>query len=290
LLVQRVGEPAPIELEVAYKIRETEAYERPDHRRVGVGPEGPAFVSSLQANSPATDAGLEVGDEILEANGEKLYSPMRLVQMVESGNGAPISLVVKRGAENKTLTLTPRQPAKGPVRKGPDGEDIDPPERIYQTGIVWDGSKGRTIAPGPPPQEQLAHSATAMFRTLKAVTSKDSDIKVSHMSSAVGIGGLYYDALSVKGGWRWALAISVLINVNLALLNLLPLPVLDGGHITMALYEAVRKKPLNIRILEYVQISCVLLLFGFMAYVTFFDIGDRVRRGGETTTEIVWES
>ena len=67
---------------------------------------------------------------------------------------------------------------------------------------------------------------------------------------------------------------SVVLNVNLALLNLLPFPVLDGGHITMAILEWIRRKPLNIRILEVVQTACVLLLLGFMVFISFKDTGD----------------
>ena len=54
----------------------------------------------------------------------------------------------------------------------------------------------------------------------------------------------------------------------------LPLPVLDGGHITLAILEAIRRKPANGRIVEIVNTACALLLFGFMLYVSFFDIGD----------------
>jgi len=58
------------------------------------------------------------------------------------------------------------------------------------------------------------------------------------------------------------------------MLNMLPFPVLDGGHITLALIEAVRRKPINIRVLEFVQTACALVLIGFMLYVTFYDVGD----------------
>jgi len=57
-------------------------------------------------------------------------------------------------------------------------------------------------------------------------------------------------------------------------LNLLPLPVLDGGHIVLAFIEALRRKPVNIKVLEMVQSACALLLIGFILYVTFFDVQD----------------
>ena len=67
---------------------------------------------------------------------------------------------------------------------------------------------------------------------------------------------------------------SVILNVNLALLNLLPLPVLDGGHIMLSLIEAVRRRPVSARILNSIQSGFAVLLIGFMIYIAFFDTGD----------------
>ena len=75
-------------------------------------------------------------------------------------------------------------------------------------------------------------------------------------------------------GWRLALWFSVVLNVNLALLNLLPLPVLDGGHILLAIIESIIRKPLQHRVLEWIQNGCAALLIGFMIYVSFFDVLD----------------
>ena len=78
-----------------------------------------------------------------------------------------------------------------------------------------------------------------------------------------------------------ALWFSVVLNVNLAVLNLLPIPVLDGGHITLALVEAARRRPVNVRLLEYVQTACAVLIIGFMLYIAFFDIQDLPWFGGK---------
>ncbi len=55
---------------------------------------------------------------------------------------------------------------------------------------------------------------------------------------------------------------------------MLPIPVLDGGHILLAIIESVRRKPVNMRVLEVVQTSCAVLIVGYMLYVTFFDVQD----------------
>jgi regulator of sigma E protease len=75
-------------------------------------------------------------------------------------------------------------------------------------------------------------------------------------------------------GWRLAFWFSVVLNVNLAMINLLPIPVLDGGHITLALIEGIRRRPVNVRVLEFIQTGCAVMIIGFMLYIAFFDVQD----------------
>ena len=78
---------------------------------------------------------------------------------------------------------------------------------------------------------------------------------------------------------------SVILNVNLALLNMLPLPVLDGGHITLSLIEAVRRRPVSARLLNVIQTGFAVLLISFMLYIAFFDTGDWVRSARDDREE-----
>ena len=64
------------------------------------------------------------------------------------------------------------------------------------------------------------------------------------------------------------------------MLNLLPIPVLDGGHIVLAIIESVRRKPVNMRVLEIIQTGCAVLIIGFMVYIAFFDEQDLFGRSG----------
>ena len=119
-----------------------------------------------------------------------------------------------------------------------------------------------------------------MKNTIGAVLSPRSKVSAQHLSGPVGIMRLYYRLFEHRDGWRLVLWFSVVLNVNLAVLNLLPFPVLDGGHITMALIEGVRRKPLPVKALEMVQVACVLLLFSFIALVTMKDAGDWAGEAG----------
>ena len=121
----------------------------------------------------------------------------------------------------------------------------------------------------------------AIVNTLNAVLSRKSSISVQHMGGPVMMMNAYYHMLSSPQGIRIALWFSVVLNVNLALLNLLPLPVLDGGHITLAIIEGIRRKPMNVRVLEYVQTACALVIIGFMLFIMFFDVQDLPFMGGK---------
>ena len=84
-------------------------------------------------------------------------------------------------------------------------------------------------------------------------------------------------ATFVKTDYRLALDFMILLNINLAILNLLPIPVLDGGHILLALIEKITGKMVNTKVLEWITMTFALLLIGFMIYVSVDDIW---RKGG----------
>jgi regulator of sigma E protease len=88
---------------------------------------------------------------------------------------------------------------------------------------------------------------------------------------------VYSNLFDSEQGWRLVLWFSVVMNVNLALLNMLPLPVLDGGHILLALIEVIRRRPVSAKILNYIQSGFAMLLISFMIFIAFFDISDWVR-------------
>ena len=88
---------------------------------------------------------------------------------------------------------------------------------------------------------------------------------------------VYYLLFESPQGWRLVLWFSVVINVNLALMNMLPIPPLDGSHITLAIIELIRGRPPGERtqwVVERIQIAGTMLVIGFMLFVTVFDVQD----------------
>lgn len=236
----------------------TEGWRRPALRQVGMGPQLTPGIGFVTRGSPGEKAGLKAGDLIISANGKTVSSLDQLAPVLAENSGKDVALIVDRKGKNVPLTLA--IPTANPGN----------PDTIPNLGIDW----GRMTFVHPNPWKQVSDAATSIFRMVDALLSPKSDVKAAHFSGPVGIMRLYYQVFETNYGWQLALSLSVLINVNLALLNLLPFPVLDGGHIVLAIVEGIRRKPINVRLLEVVQTACAILLIGFMLYVTFYDVGD----------------
>ena len=255
-LVERGGQR--LSFAVAPYKAETRGWQRKSTRQVLIYPAQTPIVEKVQPNTPAAEAGLQPHDVIRGYNGTRIYSPAALSDFIETHGGVSVTLQIERAGDPRDITLTPR---------------IAPGEKVPRIGIAWDTTGKMSIA-HPSPIEQVYNSFTSTINTIAAVASPKSDVKLQHLSGPVGIGHVYYLLFKNERGWQLALWFSVILNVNLAILNMLPIPVLDGGHIVLAVVEGIRRKPVNIRLLEYVQTGCAVLIIGYMVYVSFFDIGD----------------
>ena len=176
----------------------------------------------------------------------------------------PLTLTIHRGLESFDRTLLAVKP-------------LAPTNAPPMLGILsWQGDTNISLA-HPGPLEQIEASTTQIFNTFSALFARHGEIGVQQLGGAVMIIRVYSNLFQDEDGWRRVLWFSVILNVNLALLNLLPLPMLDGGHILLALIEAIRRRPSNAAILNYVQNGFAILLISFMVYIAFFDIGDWIR-------------
>jgi len=244
--------------------RETKWYERKALRQIQVGPIQPAVVYEVSSNSPAAAAGLKRGDEIVKINGTNIYSFAAVGHVQTNKDAGDVLFTIKRGNEEFERTLRAEKP-------------MSPTNMPPSFGILsWQGNTNVTLA-HPGPWEQIESSASQIFATVGAVFSKKTDIGVQQLGGAVMIIRVYKNLFENENGWRLVLWFSVILNVNLALLNLLPLPVLDGGHITLSLIEAARRRPVSPKVLNYIQSGFAVVLIGFMLWIAFFDTGDWIR-------------
>jgi regulator of sigma E protease len=243
----------------------TKAWQRKSLRQIRISPAQKAIVAEVLANGPAARAGLKPGDEVLSVNSNRLYHFAGLSDYIEKHPGQVLTLSCERAGGCFEVTLKPEVPQS-------------PPGDKPRIGVVWDAT-GHFILVHPGALEQVMDSMSAMVATFDALFSRKSDIKPQHLGGAVKIFSIYYMLFESEQGWRLALWFSVVLNVNLALLNLLPFPVLDGGHIVLALLETIRRKPVNPRLLNAVQTGCAALLIVYMLYIAFFDVQELPWRG-----------
>ena len=231
-------------------------------RKVVISPSMTAKIQAVKPGSLAAAAHLSPGDIVTHLNGKRIFVPWALDELVGKHPTEPLYITLQRGSDWVNTTL---QPKTNLSKAGPGDEKFDP------LGIEWNPMIDYIW---PTPFQQIATSVDGIRNMLGALFSPKSGVKAQHFSGPVGIGNMYFQMLLSPEGWRMALAFSVFFNVNLALLNLLPFPILDGGHIVLAFIESIRRKPVNIKILEFVQSACAMLLIGFILYVTFFDFQD----------------
>ncbi len=252
-------------------------FTRPAFRRAGIGPLPKFEIASFmrdEPNSPAEEAGLKKGDVLHKAAGQTIFNGSQLGEIIEAHVGKPLTLDIERNGAPLQITVTPRLPDKRAADWINYDEKKDVDNRLDMLGVaVWNLGGKRTLD-HPSPKSLLKDAGRTIGDTLQAITSRKSDVSASHLSGAIGIGNVYYNLLQDSEGWRMVLWFSVVLNVNLALLNLLPFPVLDGGHITMAILESIRRRPINMRLLEIIQTACVVMLLGFMVFVSLKDLGD----------------
>jgi regulator of sigma E protease len=255
---ERDGKVQVVEVEPLVQPRN--GWGRKNLRQIQVIPAMTPMVARVIANSPAESAGIRSGDLVVAANGKQLYSGQMLAETLNATKGAPITLTIRRGGADFPVTVTPRIP---------DGQ------KQARIGVEWD-PRGVVKLVHPDPLVQIKSSILTMWETISAVTDRRSEIGVQQLSGPVGIMRLYYLLFQNPMGWQLALWFSVVLNVNLAIMNLLPFPVLDGGHILLAFIEWIYGHPIHQKTLEVVQTTFAMLLIGAMLYISFFDVSDLV--------------
>src|SRR5947209_5478567 len=244
---------------------ETRGWRRKSVRQLLIFPAETAIIDKVEPNTPAAAAGLRPRDIIRGFNQTPIYNPIGLLEYIKKHPDETLTLEVERNGSRFELPVKPvplpTEQTEGKVKMQ------------LRIGIAWDASGQMSIA-HPSPMELIYNSVTSTLNTLGAVASPKSDVKLQHLSGPIGIGRIYYLFFVSERGWQLALWLSVVLNVNLAILNMLPIPVLDGGHILFGLVESIRRKPLNMKVLEVVQGTCTVLIVGAIAYISFFDVQD----------------
>ena len=225
-----------------------------------------AAVGNVIKDSPAAVSGLKPGDLIVSVNGQPVRLYPEVSEFIQNHQGEELKLGILRDGKKSEVAVTPEVPIGGDhPRIGIVWGDSD--------GIVFDNF-GKFHVIHPSPVEQIRAGVMSIVNTVGALFAPRSNVSVQHLGGPLMMMRIYYVMFENPEGWRLALWFSVVLNVNLALLNLLPIPVLDGGHITFALIETAIRRPVNRRVLEIFNTAAALLVIGFMLFISFFDAQD----------------
>lgn len=246
--------------------------ERLKLKRIGILPREYVSVDVLPG-SIAAHAGMRNGDFILRVNGNPLYSWTQLVDTIHESEGERIRLGIVREGNSRRVMVIPRHnpeigsPAIGiKVRRSISMNDLihnGLADYVYRSPVSW-----------------ISRNLREMYLTLNGLFHRT----VSPRGLAGPIGIIQMIRYSMEVGLRQLLYVIAFISVNLAVLNLLPVPVLDGGHIVLALVEGVKRKPLSSRTIKLVQNIFLVILVALMLYIVANDI---IRSWGETLSRLL---
>lgn len=216
-------------------------------------------------NSPAQTAGLKVGDTITEVNGQSVSTWTGFVEKIKESNGQELTLKVNRDGSIQEVKVTPKEE----VTKNKKGEEV----KTYKVGIgkYQETKKGFVDSIKYGLQETL-HYGTLIFTAIinLFVSLFTGGFSLNQLGGPVAIYEMSSSA--AKSGLVTTLQWTGILSVNLGLMNLIPIPVLDGGRIIFVIYEAIFKKPINKKAQYYMTITFGLLMVALMLAVTWNDI------------------
>ncbi len=223
-------------------------------------PAEPTLVGSVTHGLPAEAAGLMAGDTIVAAAGQKIESPLRLSEVIQDNKGNPLDLDILRNGEPQKVTLRPTfgDPGDGNPR--------------WQIGIAFKFASAVRSYSVPQAIEKASEThlilAGKMLYTVGDLFT--GRVKLNQVQGPVGI--VQESTKAAKQGFGNLVSLMALVSLSLAVLNLLPIPILDGGHILMLAIEGLMRHDLSLKIKERVVTAGMVFLLAVFLVVMYHDV------------------
>lgn len=226
-----------------------------------------AKVGTVMPNSPAQASGLQPGDRVISVNGTPVENWYHMASLIQESPDKEITLKIERGGDTLTVLVTPKplqEDGKGAIGITPYREEV-----LKKYGLFESLKEGVKTA-GKMVVEITALIFTFLFKLITGQISLGTAGKTIAGPIAIA----QFSGAAAEGGIASLLQFTVFISINLGIINLLPIPILDGGHIVYLAIEAVRKKPLSLKTLEIAQ----RIGFAFLILIMFLAVYNDVAR------------
>jgi regulator of sigma E protease len=223
---------------------------------IGVLPAVRPQVKEVIPGEPAQLAGLQRGDIVLGVNDEKPIEQQRVIELIRAHEGKPIAFHILRNGETMSITMVPRKFGDVP--------------RIGATILQWEF---RTVKPTFTEAIVLSAEknwewARLIVQTLIGLFTRETPMK--QLMGPLAIADLSGDA--AEAGWIQLFSLMAMISLNLGLLNLAPVPVLDGGHIMILALEGLSRRDFSMKVKEKMLLAGFVLLLMLMVTVIYNDL------------------
>jgi len=205
----------------------------------------------MSSDSLGQRLGFRIGDQILSFDGQVVHDVSDYVSYLADSRAHPVVARIKRDGKELEITIPPRA-----------GTPASP-----SLGIM-PATTYRIVHLSP--FAQIADQLTLTFRTLQSLLNPRSDVGLSKMSGSIGIIHMFYT--TAEAGLMAVISFTIFVNINLAILNLLPIPVLDGGQILMATIGRLRGRALPTRFVMATQSLFAVLIIMMVVYLSISDI------------------
>jgi len=219
-------------------------------------------VGGVVPGTPAEEAGLQIGDKIIAINGNKISNWYDMTDIVKNSPEQPLNFTIIRNGETKELTITPEKQ----MEENAEGNlsSVGKIGITPQIDFEWQKvSLGGALVKGT---EQIASFLYLNVKGFAMVISGDVSAREA-LGGPIIIGKMAGDI--AKTGFLNLLEFTALLSAILAVINILPIPALDGGHLVIILIEGIRQKPISIKakmIIQQVGMAILLLLMIFIFY------------------------
>jgi regulator of sigma E protease len=226
---------------------------------VGWLPEQPVIVTELESDMPAAKAGVQLGDDLLSVNGTPVRSVFSMIHFLQQNGNKPVDVVAVRNGQHLNFQMTPVQTEDGGQKAYRLGFRAEP---VHVDKLPFGKALSRSI------EDNKKYSLLMVDLIHKMVERK---VSIKQLDGPIGIARASGDAAR-QPGWTPLLGLMAMISLNLGILNLLPIPILDGGIIMLLIVEAIMRRDISLRIKERIYQTAFVFLVLFFVVVIYNDL------------------